>query len=700
MTSLDLSGIALRTYDTPYPFDVSPFAHQRELQGLFEDTDRFVAVNDSPTGGGKTSSWLAPVLADQIDTIAIYPTNALIADQQEAIQRQVEKTVDHEVAVLKATAATLSEKSDGFRSTSHGAVLDDWLRQEGRYSDQRILLTNPDIFVMMRRGLYRKGPREYKDFEVAVVDEFHRAGRKEQNTLRFLLDEMQAEDEEIVALRKVVFLSATPDRRQEKLFEDAMEAPYHRVTEHESRERVSYTEPPDDDWYGVMPPVELDVRIAPTFGTAETLFNEEDTLAFCRSGRTVVMLDGIHEVGRVHTWLDEEIDGCVERIDGFYGENKDEKLDRFDVLVSNSAVEVGIDFDIDRILFAGHNRESFLQRLGRLRTATDWKKARCYVPTTVAEVLSEYREHMITRNELNEILDEAYPEPRQPDTFDARYSGAEAFEHLDDRLRNAPPDEQQNVNQSTLDRINRHFGVGSGAEFTLRDMEAFTDALDWRVLTALQWYRGDNIQALVYDRTNDRVTTYDLFYLLRYGDVEFVAQSYFEQLVPSGQRAKIDRHERYVDGFCVYDGTIETNDAGYGRSVYFTGGVLNAWIDDTSNTGRKPQIQSGLQLGVDPNETGSRVPSITKVNERLRERGQRADDDEAGLLCYAVNGTPGRVKRQYALDDFFFLYPIRVQNKDMHSLAVGTDALYLHCHVLEQENRLTGDDDGDFLSDL
>jgi hypothetical protein len=34
----------------------------------------------------------------------------------------------------------------------------------------------------------------------------------------------------------------------------------------------------------------------------------------------------------------------------------------------------------------------------------------------------------------------------------------------------------------------------------------------------------------------------------------------------------------------------------------------------------------------------------------------------------------------------------------MHSLAVGTDALYLHCHVLEQENRLTGDDD--FLSDL
>lgn len=701
MTSLDLSGVALRTHDGPYPFDVSPFAHQRELQQLFEENDRFVAVNDSPTGGGKTSSWLAPVFANQIDAIAIYPTNALIADQHEAIQRKVDKTVDHDVAVLKATAATLSEKSEDFGPTSHGAVLDDWLRQEKRYNDQVILLTNPDIFVMMRRGLYRKGSREYKDFEVAVVDEFHRAGRKEQNTIRFLLDEMQAEDDAIVALRKVAFLSATPDQRQERLFEDAMAAPYIRVTDHDSRERQSYTEPLGDGCYGVMPPVELDVRTAPTFGTGETLRDEEeDTLRFCRGGRTVVMLDGIHEVGQVHAWLDEAIDGHVERIDGFYGDNKAEKLERFDVLVSNSAVEVGIDFDVDRILFAGHNRDSFLQRLGRLRSTSEWKQARCYIPRTVADTLSEHEGKTTTRSELDDILAEAYPDPRQPDTFDAKYSAAEAFEHLDDRLRNAPPDDQQTIKQSTLERIERHFGVGPGADFTLQDMERFTDALDWRVLTALQEYRGDNIQALVYDRTEDRVTTYDLFYLLRYGAVEFVDRSSFERLAPPDQRAKIDRHERYVDGFCVYDGTIETTDEGYGRSVYFTGGTLNAWIDETSNTGRKPQIQSGLQIGVDPNETGSRVPSVTKVNERLRERGQQADADDSGLLCYAVNGAPSRVKRQYELDDFFFLYPIRVQNKDMHSLAVGTDALYLHCHVLEQEQQLSSRDSSDFLDSL
>ncbi|WP_254768246.1 type I-D CRISPR-associated helicase Cas3' [Salinilacihabitans rarus] len=692
MTTLNLAGVALRTYDHPYPFDVAPFAHQREMLWLFQERDRFVAVNDSPTGGGKTSSWLAPVLDEQLDTIAIYPTNALIADQQDAIQRAVDDAVNHDVAVLRVTADRLAERSDQFAPNSHGGVLDDWLQQEGRYNDQRILLTNPDLLVMMRRNLYRRGSREYKDFEAAIVDEFHRAGRKEQNTLRFLLDEMQAEDEEIVALRKVAFLSATPDERQERLFEHAMEAPYVRITKENCCELASFTDPPGDDWYGVMPPIELNVRTAPTFGTGETLkSDEEETLSFCRRGRTVIMLDGIHEVEAVHRWLQNTLDGRVERIDGFDRGDKREKLNQFDVLVSNSAVEVGIDFDVDRILFAGHDKDSFLQRLGRLRSETCLRKARCYVPAGIADMLSNHDSETLTRQELDELLDDAYPEPRRPETFDARYSAAEAFEHLNDRLRNAPPDEVQEIKRSTLDRIKRHFGIGSETEFSLRDMEAFTGALNWRVLTKLQWYRGDSIQSLVYDRTREYVTVYDLFYLLRYGNVEFVDRGTFERIIPDRHRDSIDRSHRYVDGFCIYDGTIQTNDEGYGRNVYFTGGTLNAWLDQTSNTGRKPQTKSGLRIDVDPNGTGSRVPSITKVNERLRKRGERVDDEEEGLLCYAVSGSPSRVKRQYGLDDFFFLYPIQVQNKAVHSLAIGTDALYLHCHVLEQKNRLTDD---------
>lgn len=699
MTSLNLQGVALRTHDADYPLDIDPYAHQRELRHLFRESDQFVAVNDSPTGGGKTSSWLAPVLEEQRDAVAVYPTNALVSDQRDAIERTATREVDHDVAVLQATAASIDAISHQFDANSKGAILDDWLRQYRRSADQRILLTNPDIFVMMRRDLYGTETREYKNFQVAVVDEFHRADRKEQNTLRFLIDEMQSEDDAIVALDQVTFLSATPDERQELLFERAMEAPYYRVTETDHEERRSFVDPPGDGWLGVMPPVELDVRTAPTFGTADALLEHEmDTLSFCRDSRTVVILDGVHEVGRIHSWLDEQIDGNIERIDGFYSEDEATKLDRFDVLISNSAVEVGIDFDVDCLLFAGPDHDSFLQRLGRLRTETELQQARCYVPQSVADTFSDYDKETLTREQLDDVLEEAYPDPRDPETFDARYSAAEAFDHLDHRLQNAPPDDVAAIESETLDRIERHFGVGTDTDFSLRDMEAFTDALDWRVLTALQWYRGDNLQALVYDRQREQVRTYDLFYLLRYGDVEFVDRAVFKRLVPDEYQNQIDRQERYVDGFCTYDGTIQTNEDGFGRSVYFSGGVLHQWLDGSTNKSRKPKIKSGLSVGVDPNGTGSRVPSISKVNGNLREHGDE-DGGETGILCYPVNGYPNRVKRQFNLHEFFFLYPIRVQGQDTHSLAIGTDALYLHCHVIEQSRQLS-DDEGEFIGGL
>lgn len=702
MTEIDLHGVALKQHDEPYLFDWSPYAHQVELRRLFRERDEFVAVNDSPTGGGKTSSWLAPVLEEQLDTVAVYPTNALVQDQSDSIRESAEEQTDHDVAVLSVTADTLREKRDEYDADSNGRVLRDWLRAASRWNDQLLVLTNPDILVMMRRDLYGRDVREYKDFEVAVADEFHRAGRKEQNTLRYVLDELYEEEQHVVALSKVVFLSATPGEEQERKFERAMRAPYHRATRTGETEYWAFTDAPEPGWEAVMPPVTLDVRTAPTFRTADVLLDEEfeETLAFCRGGRTVVMLDGIHEVKRVHDRLSDELDAQVERIDGFHGENVREKLASFDVLVSNSAVEVGIDFDVDRLLFAGHSKSSFLQRLGRLRTDDERRTARCYVPTSVGRTFAGYDGDSLSRNDLTGVLEDAYDEPRQPETFDARYSAAEALEHLDHRRNNASSDQIDQITVEALDRIERHFAVGPDTEFSISDMRRFTDALDWRILTSMQWYRGDSIQALVWDATEDALRTYDLFYLLRYGDVEFYTRNEFETKIPAEHVPEVDRRARYVDGFCVYRGTIETNEDGYGRDVCFTGKYLGGWLrDEPTDESREPRVAPGLKVDVDPNRTGSRVESIDKVNDRLTNRRERtsSDDDsngDGGILCYPVRGTTKEVKRWYGLGSFFFLYPVKSQGKDAHSLALGTDALYLHCHVLEDDGLGQETDDG------
>lgn len=685
MTTIDLAGVALQVHDEPYTFDYEPYGHQLRLRELFDEESSFVAVNDSPTGGGKTSSWLEPALVHRLDTVAVYPTNALVEDQCLGVEDHVEM-VDHEVAVLKVTSDSLSEKRAEHGVRSNAEAINYWVREHR--NEQILFLTNPDIFVMMCRDLYARPARPFKQFEFAVVDEFHRAGLKEQNTLRYLLDELLERDN--ARLERVVFLSATPDEEQERTFERAMTAPYYRVTEDQRTERRSFRESLGEDWQPVMPPVNLELRTASTFGTADVLLDDEaeSTLDFCRGGRTVVMLDGIHEVKRVFTWLNDELNCRVERIDGFHSENKREKLKSFDVLVSNSAVEVGIDFDVDRILFAGHNQSSFLQRLGRLRTEDMAKPARCYVPKSVKRNLDDLDKRQVTRIELRKRLGAVYPNSREPETFDWRYSASEALEHLHNRLRRTTSDKQDDVKSLGIERIHRHFLAEQGLTFD--DIERTADTIDWQALRDLQQYRGDSVQALVWDSVENVLRSYDLFYLLRYGDVQFHEQSRFERLVDDTYVDEISRKARYVDGFCTYHGVIDTTEEGYGRDVAFTGGPLGGWIAETEDAGRKPRVQDGLKLTVDSDElTPVRKGSVDVLNQRLKNRSDRMGDpdkNDGGLLCFPVSGTTSVVKNTYGLGDFFFLYPIAVTTGDPYSLALGTDALYLHCHVQERQD--------------
>ena len=703
-TQLSLDGVALRQHEEPHLFDYEPYAHQLALRELVRRDEEFVAVNDSPTGGGKTSSWLAPALSEQIDTIAIYPTNALVVDQTEQVN-EASDAVDHEVSVLTVTSEKLADKRSEFGVQSNGEAIHRWYRAEKRKGNQVILLTNPDIFVMMCRDLYRNASRAYKRFPFIVVDEFHRAGQKEQNTLRYLLDELYERPQRQHELDKIVFLSATPDEQQERRFEHAMTAPYHRLTETDTTERTSFFESSPDGWRAVMPPVELDVRTAPTFGTADRLLDDDldDLISFCRDqsdpdadrDRVAIILDGIHEVQRVFEQLNDELDRQVERIDGFHSENKAEKLRSFDVLVSNSAVEVGIDFNIDRLLFAGHNHASFLQRLGRLRTKTNTCRARCYVPRQIAHDLSAHEDEQLTRSELDVVLDETYPEPRRPTSFGWRYSAPEELQHIDNRLRDASSEQQDDIVIAGQTRIQRHFLDGTNVRLDSDDIQRAKESIDWRVLDKLQWYRGDSVQALVYDQTEDTVRTYDLFYLLRYGDVEFVTEREFKRIVPAEYEEQVSRTARYVDGFCLYSGTIQTTEEGWGRSVAFTGPRLSGWLNNGSgDTSRVPKVIDGVKLSVDPNgESQTRIQSLSTLNDRLRSRRERTPGNGGGLLCYPVSTKPTVTKERYNLDEFFFLYPVALQGETAASLALGIDALYLHCHVMEEDNDSTDDEE-------
>ena len=86
--TVQLKGLALREYPgDSYPVNgVTPHRHQWALHDALTSGVPGVFVNDAPTGAGKTLSWLAPTISEGLDTVAVYPTNALIKDQQENIE--------------------------------------------------------------------------------------------------------------------------------------------------------------------------------------------------------------------------------------------------------------------------------------------------------------------------------------------------------------------------------------------------------------------------------------------------------------------------------------------------------------------------------------------------------------------------------------------------------------------------------------
>lgn len=702
-SSLHLSGVELRRHsDDRYPVTdpgFEPYAHQQELRDLFLTEDAFLAVNDSPTGGGKTMSWLAPVVECGENVLAIYPTNALIHDQERNLRSEfteefADTALGEDTELLTITADLLrTEYAEKFpNATSNGERLRRILRQEVYRNDKQvILLTNPDIFVMMQRGLYgREGDpgaevRALNEFETIVVDEFHRAGRKEQNTLLFLLDEMYDLDDYRCALSRIVLLSATPTDWLEHRFEQAMSPPYSRVTSRRGAvEQRPFNGDPTNGWGAVMPPVTLDVRAASTFDAVDELLGNDwdDTREFAaREGKTVFILDGIKEVDDVYHRLATELDKQkVVRIDGFHRGDLEAKLDSFDVLVSNSAIEVGIDFTVDRLVFSAHNRASFLQRLGRLRTETKCQPARCYVPSTVEQTLRNLgQSRTITRGELTETLEGAYHKPRDTESFDWRYSAAEAYHHVRRRERDANPELADQIRERGWARITAHFAPEEG--LTKADVKRYADIIDGPVEDALQWYRGDSLQALVYDRVGegeDPIRAYDLFYLLRHGDLTFYPRSEFERVVPEVHHEAINSTAPYVSGYCTYDGTIEPNDDGYGRDVTLKATPeIYRWLDEEeSNQTRTPRVIDDLSIDVNVDNGSRRLDSI----EHLREGMEELD-----LLCYIVDDHPNAVKNRFDLGSFFFIYGLQVAN-ELHSIALGTDALYLHCAVKDEQN--------------
>jgi CRISPR-associated endonuclease/helicase Cas3 len=688
--TIRLDGVAVPRVKGDY-LGFEPYDHQAQAQEVIKNEDRFFAVNTSPTGSGKTYSWLKPALDEGIDTIAVFPTNALIADQLDTARELVESEYPR-ANVVEVTGESVAEWRDEYRSAdTKGKALRRKLDESLQKNRVTVALTNPDIFTLIRKDMYR-----HRDvtglpnrFGMLVFDEFHLADVRQRDLLLFLVDEINELSDKYSRANRFYFLSATPDESstyrgiEERIREDIREEA------HSIRADSVPLSEAGKRYMGVMPEVNLELREARTFRTADKLLDEENVeefVEFCRDEQTVIMLDGVHEVDIVYETLDDKLDGEVHRVTGFNDEEARDKIESFDVLVSNAAVEVGLDFQPERIVFSASNASKLIQRLGRLRKLDDRDEpheAWCYVPGAVkAKVESELGdERIVSRSGFESSVKRAFDDEVDLSSYSTRWSDVEAYDHVLKRVDDVPSDEEEDVRNNGLRRIERHYYEPYDRDFDKEDLKRLHDWTSRDVVEEMKTYRSSGLQVMVRDHVSDEMKLYNMLHLLKWGKVKFYEGTEFRSRLLGEEKKFYDAYKDYSVGFCEFFGKVSTDDSdGYGgRSVSFKSENQRFHqMINSSDRERTPDMLSGLSVRVENNEA-PRVEGLDYLREEL---------SDAERLVYSFPGKPSMNEAQYGFGDFFFVYPF-----NGNSITFGTTALFMHCLVQDREEEDAKDRD-------
>lgn len=699
MVAVGLDGLRLEQTDQDYLPGFKAFDHQIESDRLIKGSESLFLFNHSPTGSGKTISWLKPVLDAKMKVIAVYPTNALVIDQKRQVDRFISNYREqynpqdyHVQAITSDLLLTEKEIYPDETGLRKGQLLNRVIRKgRGR---GLILLTNPDILTLaLKDAYYEHNIREaVRSVDMVVIDEFHLASVKQSDMLLFMMHEMS--EDKRSRLKKFVFLSATPNRQ---IVDRAKKIGLNFVVFDDKSTPLSYSK-----GLPVLPKLELNVRNGAIYRTYELIKEDLDyfidlckrQLADGNRAKTVFILDGIYEVDEIFNVFKDALkdqEFKVERVDGLHPATP-EKLEKFDVLVSNSSVEVGIDFKVDRLVLSGYSKSKLLQRIGRLRHKTENEicEAVCFVPNVLYDHLkglsAKTGSLKLTRKELAEQLDKLLESGLDLSSYTRTYSPMEAYLYLKSRIKGdtwrdyfgeehhekGMPESIQGAEWiRTLTILEKHF----------LDREIDGQMYEWldeesqSLQKGLISYRGSRFQALMFDKDEKQLKLYDLMYLLRRGNVEFMPSQRFAlklreacgENYDAALKPKYESMKRFAAGFCWYHGTLgdETRKVMFkGEGAHYKKIMLNA-----ADHARKPRMVDGFKVETEPN-----ISSLSYLNDTLTEYE---------IFARLIDQSGSYLKAKFNLGDFFYLYPY----SGMRSVAFGHDALYIDCLIRDEHER-------------
>lgn len=412
------------------------YPHQCALLDAWEERDAFILA--TKTGSGKTAASTLPVVRHKESAVFVYPTNALIADQQrsifslmerEGISARVlspdnvdEKFGEEDYHLIRVDAQRLEEFRIAMRLRDKGSALLRLIQP----SRPKILLINPDLLYLIFSLKYGRASPElmahFQAYRTVVFDEFHLYSGVELAHALFLIHLVR----QFGGFSRVVLLSATPSPEVLNLLNKLLGDPLLL----DSEVRTSHTSA--GDRIATFP---LNFECAGS-GSDEVeacfvyLQERRDELEAARKANpdeeyvpAVVILNSVVSAIRLEDLLARAgwDRGKIGVVRGLIAREERQIAGRV-IIIGTSAIEVGIDFKTDLLLFEAGDAASFLQRIGRVGR---------HGPGT-AILLSNSREEAafrslpdeVSRDELEQTVNRIYKGRDAFAWFPGTFSGA------------------------------------------------------------------------------------------------------------------------------------------------------------------------------------------------------------------------------------------------------------------------------------
>ena len=658
--------------------------HQLDTYLALTQGEADVIFNTAMTGDGKSLAGQLPALMRggiSWPTLAMYPTNELILDQEVHLGKTIGNwKADIAFGLLNSTELDRIMLEDDY--ARRGDALMRVLR------NRDFVLSNPDIFHYLMHQFYtypQDAPERYsgplsQKFSQLIFDEFHIFDAPQiisvLNALLFM-HEIGGEARK----HKFLFLSATPGKLMlEYLSRSGLKA--------QQIEGKYATTGEPEHWRKILNSAEINFESEPRAEAWVEQHLHDIILPFFLEQRPgakgAVIVNSVAAAERIYEKVKpvfEQYGLQVEQNTGLTSRSRRKISYQSDLLIGTSTVDVGVDFQINFLVFESRDAGSFLQRLGRLGRHAGYERdgqtykfqkytAYALMPDWIIKRLFSGSEDIpallnqdseVDRQELNQAVYQAFPPVTTFDQYARCWGKFQSIKLLWGLGRKPIRDQYQNTRERLQKRYDETFELHLASAFG--KYKELAEANSPLLGDALSFRGGNEFPCCVIDTSEpneqEKFKSVDLLQMVANHKLEYLSsQAFYQAVRKAGLNPRFFEKQEPLGFFLLY-GAQE-----YQKYIFRLDKDLLYWGAEEYG---KARPMKGFHLSVN-------FPGAIEINNRLSCR------EFPVLLCAGIH--PLDIKRRLNLPLLFPLHEFESRDGVKGTVAFGRTALMLDSRLV------------------